>query len=88
MPTTSRALTKVVERIVKPVYLAQHYHTFYVLEVLECGHRQVAYPQGDPLIAKYRVCSECVKGCGEGVLARKPPRSVRSIPQRADRAAA
>lgn len=89
MPTSSRALVKVLERIVRPVYLAEHYHTFYVEEVLECGHRQIAYPQGDPLVARYRVCFECVKNCGEGVLAgtKKPPRSVRSFPGRADRAA-
>jgi len=87
MSTSSRALVKVVERTIKPIYLADRYHSFIVYEILECGHRQTAFPQADPLVARYRVCLQCVEDSGERLPPKKPARAVRSVPRRTDRAA-
>lgn len=54
-----RFLRRVTERVPVPIYLAQHYQTFYIRETLECGHKLIVYPQGDPLIAKWRTCPQC-----------------------------
>jgi hypothetical protein len=70
-----RALRRVVERIPVPVYLAAHYVSFYVRELLECGHEVVAQPWGDPLIAKQRLCPKCAQA--EMVPPKKPVQSVR-----------
>lgn len=67
-------LRRVTERIVVPVYLAQHYTTFYIRERLDCGHELHVFPQGDPLTARARICPQCC------LLSRtkKPARSERA----------
>lgn len=79
MRTFSRVLTKVVGRTIQPIYLADRYHSFIVHEILECGHRQVAFPQADPLVARYRVCVKCVAKEGEESPPKKRPQSVRAV---------
>ena len=59
MVQVSRTLRRVIARTPKPVYLEQHYSTFYVVEELECGHQLVIHPQSDPLIATRRACLNC-----------------------------
>lgn len=70
-------LRLVVERIPVPVYLAQHYQTFYIRERLECGHEIRQFPYGDPLIAKRRICPHCARA---GALPpKKPAQSERDV---------
>jgi hypothetical protein len=69
-PHREAMLRKIVRR--QPVAFQPHAHVpdyllCFVNEHLECGHKVVAYPQADPLIAKRRDCRKC-----DGVLARRP----------------
>jgi hypothetical protein len=45
------------------------YILVYVVETLECGHSLTVYPQGDPLIAKRRLCPAC-----EELISALPPK--------------
>jgi hypothetical protein len=78
----------VVERIPVPVYSHTNNDrliSFHVRELLECGHRLIAYPTGDPLVAQRRVCPECESEARTGLAGspKKPCVSV-SSPDAAD----
>lgn len=83
---SSRFLRRVTERVPVPVYLAQQYTTFHIRETLECGHVLITYPQGDPLIAKYRTCPECAQA-SVALPPKKPPQPVRTPAWRLKRSA-
>ena len=55
-------LQKILSRHVVPFHPHKHHPecvVTYCVEELECGHRRHAFPQCDPLVARYRNCPEC-----------------------------
>jgi hypothetical protein len=72
-------LRRVIERIPVATYQSERYCTIHIREKLECGHEHIAYPSGDPLIARSRICATCARASIPVELPpKKPP--VRSLP--------
>jgi hypothetical protein len=57
----SKCLRRVLERRPVATYQNERYCTIHIVETLECGHQNIAYPFGDPLTAKSRICATCAK---------------------------
>ncbi len=73
-------LRRVMERIPVATYQSERYCTIHIREILECGHEHLAYPYGDPLIARSRICATCARASlSVPDLPPKKP-SVRSLP--------
>lgn len=76
MSGSQRALRLVTLRTPKAYRPHDHvpeYLLVYVVETLECGHTLTVYPQGDPLIAKRRICRACQGLLNSSVLPPKKP---------------
>lgn len=80
----NQPLQRVLGRVVKKLYepdavLGTRMVSAHVLEKLECGHTRDAYPEVDPLIARYRKCGVCARdeSMPEPRPLKKPVQSVR-----------